>query len=382
MAKKIYKYIFLLIITLIIVFYGIYSLNDFSFLAKQETKEIEYTSDFLEEELENTVIVEKERPENVINSKKIKFITDIGDNQAYHPKIISFDKKWNGYKYWVAFTPYKEGNEEIENPCINASNNLNDWEVPNGLNNPIDKPQILDKFHYNSDTHLLYNEIYDRLELFWRYVDDKKNKVIIYQMTSKDGRVWSNKKVFLESKNRKEKDYVSPAIIFEKNKYKIWYVDKKRVYYIEKKDELLTEPKLINIKYNDELYTWHIDIYYNTKKNIYEMLTVAYKDINKRENMELYYSKSNDNLNWDKAIRIMSPSTKDNLWDSQGLYRSSMLYLNNKYYLFYSAHDDIMNVGIGLMCGKNINDLEACSREDVYEKIYLAIWRKFRKYIQ
>lgn len=49
----------------------------------------------------------------------------------------------------------------------------------------------------------------------------------IFTKTSTDGRNWTPKTVFLKSSVRKKLDYVSPAIIYEKGKYKIWYVDKK-----------------------------------------------------------------------------------------------------------------------------------------------------------
>lgn len=299
--------------------------------------------------------------ENKFNSEKLNFITDAGDNQAYHPKIISFEKEWNGYKFWTAFTPYKNANENIENPCINASNNLIDWEVPNGLKNPIDKPEKMDKYHYNSDTHLLYNPIQDKLELFWRYVDDEKNRVIIYKISSSDGINWSEKEIFLESNNRKKRDYVSPAIILEDNKYQIWYVDKKAIYYIEKYNDNITEPKLINLSYKENLYTWHIDVINNPCKGGYELISVAYEDVNCRKEMDLWYSWSEDNKKWSVPIKILSPTKDERLWDSEGIYRSSLIFIDQKYYLLYSAHDKYMNVGVGLMCGKNIEELNSCS---------------------
>lgn len=296
-----------------------------------------------------------------INSERINFITPKNDKQAYHPKVISFDKKWNGYKYWVAFTPYPKADETEENPVINASNDMVTWYEPNNIKNPLDVPTPSDSQHYNSDTHLLYNENLNQLEIFWRYVNDKDNSVIIYKRTSKDGSNWTEKEVFLVSNNRKNNDWVSPAIILEDNTYKIWYVAKREIYYIEKTGEFISEPILIDVNYKDNHRTWHIDVMYNESKNIYELVTVAYVDVNNRENMEMFYSSSKDNISWSTAIKILSPSIDKSAWDSQGLYRGSLIYIDNKYYIFYSGHDKDMNVGVGLMCGKNIEKLNSCS---------------------
>lgn len=60
-----------------------------------------------------------------------------GENQPTHPSVYIFDEPWNGYKYWLAYSPYPEGNGEEENPCIAVSNDLYYWETPGTLANPI-----------------------------------------------------------------------------------------------------------------------------------------------------------------------------------------------------------------------------------------------------
>ena len=71
------------------------------------------------------------------NSKyKLNLTSVYGDVEAYHPKIVSFDKEWNGYLYWMSYTPYPDSDEQKENPHIVGSNDLINWEVPKGLVNP------------------------------------------------------------------------------------------------------------------------------------------------------------------------------------------------------------------------------------------------------
>ena len=70
---------------------------------------------------------------------RLNIISSYGDKEAYHPKVIAFKEKWNGYKYWMSFTPYPKGKSAKENPHIVASNDLINWEVPKGLKNPLDE---------------------------------------------------------------------------------------------------------------------------------------------------------------------------------------------------------------------------------------------------
>ena len=302
----------------------------------------------------------------VVNSQKLSIVTPLNDNQAYHPKVVSFEKPWNGYKYWMAYTPYPNGNEVEENPVINASNDMINWEVPDGLVIPLDKPDNANKYHYNSDTHLLFNQDTENLELFWRYVDDDNNDVFIYKVTSSDGINWSKKEEFLISNNRTFLDFVSPAIIYDSdlNLYRVWYVNNKAVYYLETagadayNSSNVVNATKIDMDYPSNYQTWHLDVIYNEESKQYEMVTCAYIDVNNRKNMPLFYSFSNDNINWAKPIKILMPSTEKGLWDNAGLYRSSLLYEDGYYYLFYSGHNADMNVGIGLMYGKNIKELK------------------------
>ena len=46
------------------------------------------------------------------NSKyQLNIISEYGDNEAYHPKVLSFENDWNGYKYWMSYTPYPQGDD-------------------------------------------------------------------------------------------------------------------------------------------------------------------------------------------------------------------------------------------------------------------------------
>ena len=71
----------------------------------------------------------------------------------------------------------------------------------------------------------------------------------------------------------------------------------------------------------------------------YEALISAYdpKSKEKYRHMDLYYVFSADNIHYSDAQKIFAHSDAPNAFDNMGLYRSSLLYANGKYYMFYSA---------------------------------------------
>lgn len=279
------------------------------------------------------------------------------DIQATHPKVLNFKEKWNGYKYWLTFSPYPYGNDKYENPHIVASNDLINWEIPAGLKNPIEpapegyKHEVV----YNSDPHILYNEDTNKMELYFRYVNEANNEVIIYRKTTSDGINWSDKEKII-TEVFKNDDFMSPAFIYDNGTYKMWAVGKDlRVRYMESKDGYnYTNEKTIELKYPiSGLQTWHLDVI-KTEKG-YELLTVAYKYHKDRNSMNLYYFNSKDNNEYSKGIIILRPSLIS--WDNRGIYRSSFIYEDGVYYVYYSGIDTNFVRGVGLSYGEHIENL-------------------------
>jgi len=296
--------------------------------------------------------------ENKNALEKLNIISAYGDNEAYHPKVIYFEKGFNGYKYWMAYSPYPNADSTKENPHIAVSNDLENWTSPEGLDNPLDElPKGYKKNKmYNSDPHILYNSDTKNIEVWWRYVDDTTNKLVIYRRISKDGIHFDDKEeIFIEK--RSNIDYLSPTILYEDHKYKMWYVSKNRNIEYMECEEIgnWSETTTLNITYgNDNLRSWHLDVIHTDIG--YEMVVVSSLDDN-RSQMNLYYSISNDNVNWSEPKLILTPSIATSNWDNKGLYRSSLLKVKNKYYLFYAAFSYNEERGIGLLSGKTINEL-------------------------
>jgi hypothetical protein len=129
-----------------------------------------------------------------------------------HPSVVLFENGWNGYNYWMAFTPYPGQDSAYENPSIVASLDGVTWEVPAGLTNPIDPyPGALS---YNSDTHLVLGRD-GYLYCFWRqFLNSATLKERIYFLRSLDGVTWGDKTLIWSTDHTVQR-LMSPALIEE-----------------------------------------------------------------------------------------------------------------------------------------------------------------------
>lgn len=283
-----------------------------------------------------------------------------GANQPIHPKVVAFSSSWNGYKYWMAYTPYNGESDFDENPCITVSNNLVNWTKPKGLTNPLQRITYADsllRYHY-SDTHLLFNPVTKKLEIWYRF---NRNNLIeqIYRQTSVNGVKWSKKELMLDfDKGDKKQFCYSPAILFENNLYKMWYVNSNlKLCYITSTNAISwSMPIIEDLKFDMPVpYSiWHLDV---QKTDLgYEILASSFPTGNS-EHRILFHSKSADGSVWDKAEPIIVPSGNKSGWDSKQIYRSCLLKLNKIYYVFYSAQGNNRKWNIGLTSGADIQHL-------------------------
>jgi len=363
--------VILLIVILILLANLVYTNTKYQYVLKNEHQEIDDIG-----EIEGNSNAKICKHKNALN--KLNIQSAYGDNEAYHPKVLYFENSWNGYKYWMAYSPYPHADDSKENPHIAVSNDLTTWEVPEGLQNPLDEISDIykPKKIYNSDPHLIYNSDTDQLECWWRFVNDIIDQVIIYRMTSTDGVNWTKKEIIMKEK-RSVGDYLSPAIIYEEGEYHVWYVSNGyRLYYIKSSDlKTWTTASEINLNYNNnKLLTWHIDVIHNNNKlltwhidvihnnGFYEIILNSFINGEKRDKMNLYYARSENNIDWTNPILILTPSFASANWDNKGLYRSSLLHVNNEYYLFYSGISWNEERGVGIISGPSITEL--CYKEN------------------
>jgi len=147
------------------------------------------------------------------------------NEEAVHPDIVDAGSAWNGYRYWMAFTPYPASDSADENPSIVASNDGRTWVEPTGITNPVEA-QPAGSGEYNSDTDLVLHD--GTLFLFWRaYLPSSgagQEERIRYR-TSIDGVSWSASTDLIVN-DATVRRLVSPSVVQESDgTWSMWAVD-------------------------------------------------------------------------------------------------------------------------------------------------------------
>lgn len=134
------------------------------------------------------------------------------NNQVVHPSILYFEKKWNGFSYWLCVTPYTDTDSQWENPSIYCSNDGLNWDIPEGLINPIvPKPLI----GYNADCNLSMSSDNKTMYCIWR---DRGNGNRVQMKKTTDGVNWSNMITLIDNPIG-GRDVAVPNMWYENNKY-------------------------------------------------------------------------------------------------------------------------------------------------------------------
>lgn len=149
--------------------------------------------------------------------------THDGSGEATHPSALYFPNKWNGFHYWLAYTPYPNSNDDHEDPNLYVSNDATTWIAAPGVVQPLDNASGTPG--YNSDVNLAMgpdNVMY----LFWRYYDTGNvgTEERVYVRTSTDGVNWTAKALVWQFDDGVRRT-LSPSFIFQDNKWVAYYVD-------------------------------------------------------------------------------------------------------------------------------------------------------------
>lgn len=329
------------------------------------------TYETLSDRLDDTASSLAENAKNFTNAKNpILTPTYDGSYQAMHPKVLYFPNGWGtgNWHYWMAMTPYTDTDDKYENPSILVSQTGKEFLVPTGLINPIDKPtdeDILAGAHM-SDPHLVM--VGNNMEIWYRYNsgngDGTPNNNIekIYKKTSNDGINWSAPMLVFDLSDTQ---FLSPSVIYEDNKYKLWYVSYANMYYTESTDGTTwTTPVKCTVLRN--IYDlWHLDI---IKTDLgYEAVISCYETDNNNGIYYLFYSKSSDGVTWSEIKLIISPSPEYIAWDNKAIYRSSIVKVGDLYKIYYSATRTGGQWYIGLTEGHSLASLRGYDINTFYD---------------
>lgn len=305
-----------------------------------------------------------------LNAKNhLRIETYDGGNEGLHPSCLYFHDGWNGHRFWFVFTPYKDMNDAIENPCIYCSDNGTDF-TPIPTANPLDDISLPKEQEYNSDPELVYNPDLDRIECWWRRVqrdcyptEDGKNREIIYRSCSYNGNDWSEKETILDYKNpfNETRGVISPAVIYEDGVYRMWastsddYEGKSRYisYYVMTEDTPLTLQNRISLGKHK---ISHLDV---VKLN--EVYNLIGFDVQREGNPYYLFSSSKPDSAFTCQGLILTSGKKGH-WDDRVLYRPSISIVENELWLYYSAYQKkkTSSSHVGLIRFKHFDELKEC----------------------
>lgn len=242
-----------------------------------------------------------------------------------HPDVLHIPGGWNGYAYWMGFTPYPA--ESRENPCIVASNDGVTWEVPAGLTNPIAPLSEATALGYNywSDTDLVHLPD-GRLACYFRGTKQNDSEGI-YRKVSSDGVTWGPLELCFTAGFT---TCLSPAVVVEAdNTFTLWSVDHTQPQGSTARVTRRTSPDGVTWSApvactipaangsGASEYVWHIDVI--RVGGTYHAL-MATRNVSFR----LLYRTSTDGLTWTGPARFSVPAT-GLPFDQFGNYRSTLL---------------------------------------------------------
>jgi hypothetical protein len=134
-----------------------------------------------------------------------------GNPSVGHPSVVFVPGGWNGFRYWMAFTPFPD--DERENPSVVVSQDGIRWWVPDGAANPVvsaDEVRCAG-YRYNSDPELVLT-LDGRMLLYYRPFSGGGNEAIFCKY-SRDGVAWSTGRMVLSNRaTRYPAGLLSPTV--------------------------------------------------------------------------------------------------------------------------------------------------------------------------
>ncbi|HEX3014918.1 MAG TPA: hypothetical protein VHQ46_00810 [Desulfobacteria bacterium] len=278
-----------------------------------------------------------------------------GSGQVVHPSVLDVWTEyglphWSGFRYWLAITPYPNGDDAYENPSILASNDGINWVVPPGICNPLDvKPGTKHSTpaNYNSDPELVFDPYNSCLLLFWRE-SLVGNYDRIWLTRIYKNRIIAPKTLCLSVRWSAESLVMSPTIWRNgPNEWYLWTCNGKRIYLHYSDNGPFWRnryPCTLTVTggHSEDYVPWHLQVKPNYREHRLEFLICGSPGI---PQMSLWYAEASMfkpcHLAIPLADLVLTPSKHKESWDNERIYRSSFVIADRKhsytYCVWYSA---------------------------------------------
>ena len=271
-----------------------------------------------------------------------------GSGEAIHPSVVYVKEGWNGYKYWMAMTPYPLYDEDKEDPSILVSNDRTTWVVPPTLTNPIVTTSTAPTYHADANLILGYD---NKLYCYYRKVPGGTvTNSDIMETNSSDGVTWSTPTTVITTTSF---NLVSPCVIKENGTYYMYLVDATTMSTRTLEKISSTSPDSgwsfaspTTCTINNEpsgKKIWHFEI--RKYHEEYHMFIAVSNTADTLGN-ELYFATSQDGEEFDVGDNpLIEPGVSGN-WDDYMPYKGSGVLLNDYTYAFwYSGFDGAPSTG-------------------------------------
>lgn len=270
------------------------------------------------------------------------------EGQPTHPSVLYFENGWNGYRYWMAMTPYPFNNGSFENPSIVVSDDGVEWKVPDGVENPLVGTPTPG---HNCDVDLVHykNAYTDELRMYYVEADDQ-DRSWVKVLASTDGITWLERGKPVVSDLRSPYGTLSPSVEqLPDGTFRMWAVDTGYDGWCCQTNtvQYRTSPNGINWSepidcpdFEQPGYKiWHMDVHYNEQLKKYQAVYPAYPAGTNCDYCKLFYAESVDGLHWATFSKPILTAGENGSWDDFCIYRSSLLMTedNSNFGVWYGA---------------------------------------------
>lgn len=292
-----------------------------------------------------------------------------GSGQANHPSVIDFKTEHNldtfeGYRFWMAVTPYPFSDYTLENPSILVSKDGINWLPHPRLKNPgVQKVSSNPKEKkYNSDPELVYDPEQKVLLVYWReYFHEQYEKI----WRKKIMPIQEDKTLCYEQFRDRKKGLILSPTIWHKNPQE-WYMwttnGESIVNLFSSKNgvewHLYGPCKSPWNTWNGGYIPWRIAAKPNLAREKIEFLIAGWPKDASIANCQLLYAMAPINQPTELTMPLEKPlltSASGQQWDNGFIYRSSFVVKDSditQYQIWYSAASKNRVWHIGYTDGK------------------------------
>ncbi len=253
-----------------------------------------------------------------------------------HPDVVLFDEPWNGWRYWMAHTPFPVN--EDENPHVVVSQDGVRWTTPAGATNPIvdhDDAEAAGHGHW-SDPDLVYDPDSDELVMFWRGNNTPSEgspaDEAIWRAATADGVTWSTPTVVLAGDGPGggvNSELLSPAVVIDTDgTWIMWVVDNdgdaanRKIIRRTSTDKGVTWDAGTECTIPAGVNPWHLDVVRAAGE--WHMLLHGVEKPSSMVGQRLFYWRSADGDTW-AGSTVPALPLSGAAWDGQRHYRSTFV---------------------------------------------------------